>query len=320
MRERRKPKRLKFSSLPWLVSFLNLAFDSDRPGDRKNVEKFLAESGAQDDSATARKIQQKMIDLIDLAIKARSPEGLVWELNEYVARSSESWALPAVEAQNAKGQGLMSDWFGSKTDLVRSYPPVRAHWYVRPLKDVSVIDAGQAVLKMGKSKWVVQPAPLMFGTEGRVWLSIAQCLTNGEFGRLRRCFHCGRFFVTDDARRRFCIGKHQREYDREASKARVKVSREKKKEKRLGIKPAKRKAKEPPSLITEPQRFAEFLNLARGNVIPRSELALFIKRKIPGDWRTVKGWLRKNESPDAIWLKVSDKTKDVFREDLWKAV
>ena len=292
MHEHRKPQTVKFSSLSWLVNFLNLQFNSKNSRDRQRVKGFHSEGGWQDDAETALNVQQKMVDLLDLAIKGNTPEELGMALNDYVARNSESL-------------------------LARPYPPVRVHWYVRRLKDVAFRDAGQAVLKMGNSRWVVEPAPLMFGTEGKVWLSVIQCMVNGELGRIRRCLRCRRFFVTDDARRKFCTAKHQRDYDAEASKMRVKASREKQKADAQGLKPPEKKLPEPPpSLITDAHRFADFLKMANGSIIPGSREALFIKKKIPGEWRTVMGWLKDERPPDAIWTTVAENTKDTFR-DFW---
>jgi len=130
---------------------------------------------------------------------------------------------------------------------------------------------------------------------------------------------CQRFFITDDARRRFCNSKHQREYDTEASKARVKLSREKQKAKAQGLTPPTKKVEPSQSPIMDWQRFADFLKLVNGNIIPGSELAMFIKRKIPGEWRTVTGWLKDKRSPNTIWATVAENTKDTFR-DFWGKV
>lgn len=284
MRERRKPKIVKFSSLPWLVNFLNLRFDSEKPRDRKNVEVFLAESSPQDDVMTARNAQERIIYEITPVgtMQAFSPAGLVYHLND--------WA----ETNN-----------------------IRPHWFYRPLETVSALDAGESVLTLGSRNWHVLETPLVHGTEGQVLMSISQCLQNGELARIRRCLQCRRFFITDDARRRFCKAKHQREYDAQASKARVAASRERQKAKALGLKPPKKKAKEPPiSSVTDEQRFADFLQMANGSVIPGSELALFIEKKVRGEWRTVTGWLKDKHSPDAIWTGITENTKDAFR-DFW---
>lgn len=102
------------------------------------------------------------------------------------------------------------------------------------------------------------------------------------------------------------------EYDRTASKERVKKSRERQKANRFGQASPKRKPKETPIIpISEEQRFADFLQLARGNNTPEHE-RLFIKRKLPGEWKIVFEWL-KEKRPDTIWLGLNEKTKAIFR-------
>jgi hypothetical protein len=162
---------------------------------------------------------------------------------------------------------------------------------------------------MGKRKWVVQAAPLMHGTEGRVWLSVAQCLVNGDLGRLRRCIHCKSFFQTDDARRQFCTTTHQKEHDAAASKARMKLSRQRRE---TGVKPPKKKAKDAlPSLVSDEKLFADFLESSKGSVNQGDDLPMFVKRRIPGDWRTVRKWY--SQAPAQIWAELSDQTKQMFR-------
>jgi hypothetical protein len=297
MRETRNPKIVKLSSLKWLVNFLNLRFGSERAADQKRIERFLGEPWPRDDVAAALKAQKKIVNLIDLALKANSPEELVEELNHYISDNSES------------------------RDPRRQYPPVRPYWHARRLDDMSFLGQGEAILKMGPRKWVVHPAHLMHGTEGRAWLSIIQCLENGEFERLRRCLlkSCRLFFDTDDARRKFCKEEHQRLYDAEASKERVKASRKRAKAKKQGLTPPKREAKEtPPSPITDAQRFEDFLRRAQGSVQEGSDLALIIK-KIPGKWPQVRKWFAKKTTPDAMWAALPETTKYVFRRE-WKTI
>jgi len=78
-----------------------------------------------------------------------------------------------------------------------------------------------------------------------------------------------------------------------------------------------RRAKEADAIGDE-QRFAEFLNRTKGSVPAGTELALFIKRKIPGDWRMVKSWHTKNQAPGVIWSNLPPRTKWVFRV-FWEA-
>jgi hypothetical protein len=288
-------EQVKFTSLIWLVGFLNLKFDSDAPGERQKVESLLAGSWP-DTRGQALEAQQKFVALIDEALKCQNPEGLVMALNNYVMENSET----------------------------RDPLPVRAHWYCRPVANVAPLDAKQTLLAMGSNKWVVESRVLMHGIEGHVWQSVAQCLVNGDFGRLRRCslVGCKTFFETKDARQRFCTSKHQRALDREAAKVRVRLFRERQKAKAQGLKPPARESKAVPKItITEAQRFGEFLKLAHGNsvLLPDTEEGLFIKRKLPGEWNTVFSWLKDKRLPDAIWDSLTDQTKDAFRYGLWTA-
>lgn len=289
----REHSTVRFTSLTWLVKILNLRFESDAPGERQKVDGLLAESPLQNTREQALEAQKKFVALIDEALKCQSPEGLVMALNDYVAENSET--RPA---------------------------PVRAHWHCRPMANVAQRDAGQALLAMGSNKWLVESRVLMHGIEGHVWQSVAQCLVNGDFGRLRRCLlaGCGAFFETKDKRRRFCTAKHQRALDRGAAKARVALFRERQKAKTQGLKPPARKSKAVPTIaITEAQKFGQFLTLTKGLAIPDSKYAPFIKRKLPGEWKTVFSWLEDKRPPEAIWDNLPARTKNAFRDELWTA-
>jgi len=64
----------------------------------------------------------------------------------------------------------------------------------------------------------------------------------------------------------------------------------------------------------------QFLTQVKGNVIPGSDLANFIKRRLPGEWKTVQSWLKDKRSHDIIWDSVADRTKLIFRKALWMTV
>jgi hypothetical protein len=98
---------------------------------------------------------------------------------------------------------------------------------------------------------------------------------------------------------------------------RVKESRERKKAQSLGIPQPKKKPRvATPILISDEQRFADFVQLTRGNNIPENERK-FIKQKLPGEWKTVFNWQKENKTPDANWRGLTEKMKILFRRDLW---
>lgn len=281
------PKVEKFSSLSWLVEFLNLQFDSEKPKDRNNVDKFLANLfKSREDIPEFQNVQGEVSFQIAQALKTFSPLGITYYLNQWVQTES-----------------------------------VHPWWVTRPLEKVPTRDASSGVLKLGFRKWHTISTALAKGVRGTVLMPLAQCLTNGELGLIQRCDWCKCFFVTDDRRRKFCGPPHQQAYNASTAAQRVKLSREKRKAKKANsIRVPKKKALEPlPPAITEAQQFASFLEQTKGAVIPDSELALFIKKQIPGDWQTIRNWYKQSQSQstDAIWDSVAAQTKKCFREKLW---
>jgi len=274
------PKQVRYvdTSLPWVVEFLNLRGDNE-------VDAFLRAAWREEDKNVALDLQQKFIDLIDLALRGKSPEGLVWSLNSYVADNSESF------------------------DRLRNHGPVRAHWYARAIQNVAFLDAGrQAVLKMGKSKWVVEPAHLMPGLEGQLWLCIAQALETGRFAEVRRCQlgNCRRFFITKDGRQRFCKTAHRKKvYDKEAAKQRVYEFRKRAKAKKSGTEFPPKTQPELPAVMTEDQRFGECIELVETKPALAKQ-----KYGIP----TIRKWF----GEDARWALVPEKTREKFRQLLWE--
>ena len=283
------PKVEKFSSVPWLVDFLNLKLDSEKPKDQRMVDAFLANLfKSREDIPALKNIQREVTDLIAQALKTSSPLGITYYLNQWV------------QAEN-----------------------IRPWWVTRPLEAVAARDASSGVLKFGSRKWHTISTAMAHGVKGTVLMSLSQCLTNGELGLVQRCVWCKCFFITDDKRRKFCGSIHQRAYNASTAAQRVQLSREKKKAAKAdSIRPKRNPLKPVPPPITEAEQFASFLEQTKGALIPGSELAVFIKKRIPGDWQTIRNWYKQSKSrtTDAIWDSVAARTKEFFREELWHSV
>lgn len=140
---------------------------------------------------------------------------------------------------------------------------------------------------------------------------IAESLENGTFARLRMCPECKKLFLAANLKRQFCKNRCK---DNFHNKSRLECGyfSERRRKKRVEREQEQRRARRREDI----QRFTRFLQKAGGKVQAGSEIGLFIKKKIPGGWKIVNGWLkeRNGKSVDQIWNSLSNGVKELFRQ------
>jgi hypothetical protein len=170
----------------------------------------------------------------------------------------------------------------------------------------------KGVLRLGVEKFWVGDYPGMDGTRDHAYWALYETLRSGDFSMLRRCPSCRKYFVTQRTIQQCCSRSCNTEYqNKRTGPIRTRNYRARKAERA-------KSAEAESDAAADEQRFAEFLNRTKGSVYAGSDLALFIKRKIPGDWRTVKRWHTINQAADSVWLNLPPGTKGVFRE-FWES-
>jgi hypothetical protein len=140
---------------------------------------------------------------------------------------------------------------------------------------------------------------------------IAESLENGGFTKLRMCPACVKVFLVSDLKQRFCEDSCRVDFNNKIRSERGYFS-ERRREKRAELEKEQKRLRERVDI----QKFTTFLQRAGRRVQAESEIGLFIKKKVPGDWNSVNGWLKEmnRKSVEQIWNSVPNKVKGVFRD------
>ena len=171
---------------------------------------------------------------------------------------------------------------------------------------------GRGILKSAGNRWFVARVPWLKGDRLReiLYEITLNALLDGSLVYLKRCPQCRKFFVAGNTRGQFCSSQCKTKFHniRRLKEGYFSDWRNKKERER-------RKKQSQAREQVEAQKFKAFLEVARGKVVAGSDIALFIKKKIPGDWSTVNGWLKeKKKSPEQIWKALPNKVKELFKE------
>lgn len=176
---------------------------------------------------------------------------------------------------------------------------------------------GRGILKSAGDRWFVARVPWLKGDCLReiLYEITLHTLLDGSLVYLKRCPQCRRFFVAGNTRGQFCGTRCKTKFHniRRLKEGYFSDWRNKKESQRRNDERRARKE-------VEAQKFKAFLGAARGKVIAGSEIALFIKKKIPGGWSTVNGWLneeKNGKTPEQIWDDLPDQAKEILR-DYWQ--
>lgn len=186
---------------------------------------------------------------------------------------------------------------------------------------------GGRVLKIGGTRWVIQPTFDMHPFNLRSYRSwqhhfysfLISAFATGDFNRLGRCYwqECRKFFFASRLGQKFCKPECTKAADRKAAVKRVDKwrRRQKKKEQRRALEAEGRKAFE---------RFSEFMTLARKNTHSEAELLKIrpiLKALGQGEpqkgWRVTTQWdrrLGRGGSLKELWSGITTDQKNIFEE------
>jgi len=202
-----------FTSLDLLVHFLNFNFSSASkmklPSDPAvrllldTVYKSNLNRGLRD----ATRIQKQLVGDISPLIareEVEDREGYQREINRYLetlvdkinrVRLNSDWIV-AVGEQEMR----LVDMERNKTVL---FGPLRSQ---NPfLMTPPPLGPRQKILKIGNTKWIIYRR-LYDESSLRKWLYgiLISVLETGDFGSFRKCVQCQAFFITNDARKKYC--------------------------------------------------------------------------------------------------------------------
>jgi hypothetical protein len=160
-------------------------------------------------------------------------------------------------------------------------------------------------LRLGGEQFVIWDVPDIQSSRAAVYWALDQTLISGEFSMLRCCRSCGTYFVTQRIDKQSCSRDCNTHYQNKSRGPAYMKKWRQKRTKKAGA-------------VADKQRFAEFLNRTKGNVPAGSDMALFIKRKIPGGWQAVKSWHTNNQPAYVVWSNLPSRMKTVLRE-FWES-
>jgi hypothetical protein len=138
--------------------------------------------------------------------------------------------------------------------------------------------------------------------------TVLESLENGTFSRLRLCPECRKFFWTTDLKRRFCGNSCKDTFNNRvrAEEGYFAARRAEKKH--------EQRRKESRQIDTG--KFRQFLLMAKREATKGGATAIFIKQKVPGDWKVAEGWLKQlggGKKAEAIWKDLPSQTKKILR-------
>jgi len=221
-----------------LADFLNFKFDEGDPDELRgkspyHVHEFMYwKANTQEGIEEAKHLQSEILDDITPIVPPAKAderkkaydllEGLVQKINEI---------------------GLIPEWgvepVGST--WVQVGDPERQEYDLERIDSSGAKDTNrdlgprQGVLGVLGYEWVVNTrvslrhAPSL---RDRLYWNIIDALESGELSRLRRCLNCGKFFVAEDPRQKFCTPGCMKAADQRSAVERVRKWRRKEAEKR----------------------------------------------------------------------------------------
>lgn len=196
---------------------------------------------------------------------------------------------------------------------------LRPHWVITSAEIVNRSEKsnglrhGERVVRVQNTYWVLSKVPLAVGQRESVYYDIVRSIEEGDFGRLRICSKCQRFFAANDFRENLC-GDSCRNLAK-TSTARDRMARLRKRRKDTASKTtqANHAKREKASF----QKFVDFMT-QRSNRQLTDERMKFIddvRRKLPGRNETLNQWdkrQKKGESLRNIWLGLPSETREIF--------
>jgi hypothetical protein len=212
-------------------------------------------------------------------------------------------------AQSEKLRELVEDLNDWAENTAPDAKGIHPRWRVRSAEKArGRMEPGQAVLKLGQYKYVVDDWFIIHNFQDQVNACVARCLKTGELGRLRKCPWCSGYFFAGHFRQKFCCPEHQIKSDRKAAPLRVKRSRMKARKRRFQH---DRDAKEAASV----KAFEKYLKKVSGKLADQESVGK-LTRKI-GGWKTVNRLLqqyKKGRDAKEVWSNLSQQHKDCFAD------
>lgn len=208
-----------------------------------------------------------------------------------------------------------ADFYLAKLTAEVNRMGLRPHWVITPADvKLNALRHGERVLKIQDSRWVLSKVSLARDNREAVYYDIISSLENGDFGRLRRCPECQKFFAVKNFGRKVC-GSAKCEKARNAKTAKDRMKRKRDREKK-----AEKKANKTIRITEEEKRFQAFQEYMalrdKRNLTTEEQSKLGeITQRLPGKRDTLKSWdkeMKGGSSLKDIWKGLATEIKAVF--------